>query len=415
MYPKRARRARTAQNGAVSAPLEDIRVVEVASYVAAPAAGALLADLGAEVVKVEIPQGEIYRHSTPRRVGYRSDFPEAPHFQMDNRGKRSLALDLAREPARRALERVLDRTDVLLTNLLPARLVRYALDAASLRETRPGLIVANLTGYGTSGPEADRPGFDYTAYWARTGFMDQMHEPDGPPAFLRGGVGDHAAALALVAGVLAALRVRDRSGEGQTVGVSLLHTGFYILGNDVALALASGQEPPRHDRRSARNPLWNHYRTRDDRWLFLVMIESDRYWPDFCEAVGRPEWRDDPRFDGAIPRYRHAEILCALLTELFEQRSLAEWEPLLERRRLIWSPVRTLSEALGDEQARATGVFAPVDHPTAGRYETVAPPIRLSDHEMSGARPAPALGADSRAILSETGLGPEEIDAALES
>lgn len=397
----------------MTAPLEDIRVVEIASYVAAPAAGALLADLGAEVVKIEIPNGEIYRHSTPRRVGYRSDFPEAPHFQMDNRGKRSLTLDLGREPARRALDRVLDRADVLLTNLLPARLVRYALDSASLRAARPGLIVANLTGYGSTGPEANRPGFDYAAYWARTGFMDQMREPDGPPAFLRGGVGDHAAALALVSGILAALRVRDRSGEGQTVGVSLLHTGFYILGNDVALALASGQEPPRHDRSRARNALWNHYRTRDDRWLFLVMIESDRYWPDFCEAVGHPEWRDDPRFGGAIPRYRNAELLCGMLMELFAQRSLAEWEQALEQRRLIWSPVRTLSEALRDEQARTNGVFATVEHPVAGSYETVTAPVRLSGHDLSGARPAPALGADNQAILAEAGLSADEIAEAL--
>jgi crotonobetainyl-CoA:carnitine CoA-transferase CaiB-like acyl-CoA transferase len=397
----------------MTAPLADIRVVEIASFVAAPAAGTLLADLGAEVVKVEIPQGEIYRHSTPRRVGYRSDFPEAPHFQMDNRGKRSLTLDLGRAPARRALDRVLDRADVLLTNLLPARLVRYALDAASLRGARPGLIVANLTGYGSDGPEADRPGFDYTAYWARTGFMDQMHEPDSPPAFLRGGVGDHAAALALVSGILAALRVRDRGGEGQTVGVSLLHTGFYILGNDVALALASGQEPPRHDRRRARNPLWNHYRTRDDRWLFLVMIESDRYWADFCEAIGRAEWREDPRFAGAIPRYRNAEALCGMLAELFAERSLAEWERALEQRRLIWSPVCTLSEALRDEQARATGVFANVEHPVAGRFDTVTAPIRLSDHPMTDPRPAPALGADNEAILTDAGLTAAEIREAL--
>jgi crotonobetainyl-CoA:carnitine CoA-transferase CaiB-like acyl-CoA transferase len=190
----------------VTAPLEGVRVVEVASFVAAPAAGALLADLGAEVIKVEIPAGEIYRHSIPRRMGYQSEFPEAPQFQMDNRGKRSLALDLGRPAARSALDRVLDRADVLLTNLLPSRLVRYALDSASLRRERPALVVANLTGYGTEGPEADRPGFDYAAYWARTGFMDQLREPDAPPAFLRGGVGDHAASLALCTGSWATTR-----------------------------------------------------------------------------------------------------------------------------------------------------------------------------------------------------------------
>jgi crotonobetainyl-CoA:carnitine CoA-transferase CaiB-like acyl-CoA transferase len=397
----------------VTAPLEGVRVVEVASFVAAPAAGALLADLGAEVIKVEIPAGEIYRHSIPRRMGYQSEFPEAPQFQMDNRGKRSLALDLGRPAARSALDRVLDRADVLLTNLLPSRLVRYALDSASLRRERPALVVANLTGYGTEGPEADRPGFDYAAYWARTGFMDQLREPDAPPAFLRGGVGDHAASLALCTGILAALRTRDRTGEGQTVGVSLLHIGFYILGNDSALALATGQDPPRHDRARARNPLWNHYRTKDDRWLFLVMIESQRYWEDFCSAIGREELRDDPRFEDTIPRYRNSEALCAALAAHFAGRTLAEWELLLNARRLIWSPVRTLSEALRDEQARATGVFAEVEHPVAGRYESVTAPIRLSAHAMPGGRPAPALGGDAEAVLSEAGLSPAEIEKAL--
>ena len=394
-------------------PLEGIRVVEIASYVAAPAAGALLADLGAEVVKIEIPGGEVYRHSTPRRLGYHSEFPEAPHFQMDNRGKRSLVLDLGRESARRALERVLDRADVLLTNLLPSRLSRYALDAASLRRERPALILASLTGYGMDGPEADRPGFDYAAYWARTGFMDQLREPDAPPAFLRGGVGDHAASLALCTGILAALRTRDRTGEGQIVAVSLLHVGFYILGNDAANALATGQDPPRHHRDRARNPLWNHYRTRDDRWLFLVMIESQRYWADFCAAISREELRDDPRFADAIPRYRNSEALCGALAEHFATRTLAEWEVALDAKRLIWSPVRTLSEALYDEQARANGVFAPVDHPVAGRYETVTAPIRLSAHPMPGARSAPALGADGEQILAEVGMTAEEIREAL--
>jgi len=397
----------------MTAPLKGIRIVELASFVAAPAAGALLADLGAEVVKVEVPDGEVYRHSTPRRLGYgRSEFPEAPHFQMDNRGKRSLTLDLARPAAREALVRVIDGADAVLTNMLPHRLERYGLDAATLRTRRPALIFASLSGYGREGPEATRPAFDYTAYWARTGFMDLMRDPEGAPAFLRPGVGDHAAALALVSGILAALRVRERTGEGQEVGVSLQHMGYYVLGNDVACALASGEPPPVHDRRRARNPLWNHYATADGRWIFLVMIESGRYWPALCEAVGRPEWQGDPRFAGPVERYRNAETLCALLAGRFAERTLAEWEAHLEGRPLIWAPVRTVAEALDDPQARATGVFTEVRHPVAGRYETVAPPVKLSAFPMAGERPAPALGHDTDAVLARAGLAPDEIAAA---
>jgi crotonobetainyl-CoA:carnitine CoA-transferase CaiB-like acyl-CoA transferase len=398
----------------MTAPLDGIRVVELASFVAAPAAGALLADFGAEVMKVEVPGGEVYRHSTPRRLGYReSDFPEAPHYQMDNRGKRSLALDLKRAAAREALVRVIDGADIVLTNMLAHRLRRYGLDAATLRARRPELVFASLTGYGNDGPDAASPAFDYTAYWSRTGFMDILRDADAAPAYLRPGVGDHAAALALVSGILAALRVRDRTGVGQEVGVSLLHTGFYVLGNDVSCALATGQPPPPHDRRCARNPLWNHYATQDGRWLFLVMIESDRYWPAFCEAIGREALCGDTRFVDAVSRYRNAEDLCALLAETFAERSLAEWEQQLTGRPLIWSPVRTVKEALHDPQARATGVFTDVDHPVAGRYETVAPPVALSGYAMRGERPAPALGADTEAVLRSAGLAEDEIAAVL--
>jgi crotonobetainyl-CoA:carnitine CoA-transferase CaiB-like acyl-CoA transferase len=396
-----------------TAPLAGIRVVELASFVAAPAAGALLADLGAEVIKIEIPEGELYRHSRPKLLGIKSDFPEAAHFQMDNRGKRSLALDLTREAARDAVARLLDRADVFLTNMLGHRLERYGLDAATLRSRRPELIVAALSGYGPEGPDATRPAFDYAAYWARTGFMDLMHEPDSPPAYQRPGIGDHAAALALVSGILAALRVRDQTGAGQTVDVSLMHIGFYVLGNDAAQTLATGVTPPRHDRRAPRNPLWNQYRTRDDRWLFLVMIESDRYWPPFCRAIDRADLLRDERFTNAPARYKAAAELVAILDEVFAAHTLSEWRQALADQPIIWAPVWTLAEAVHDPQARAAGVFTPVDHPSAGRYETVAPPIRLSGHAMRGERPAPALGADGAAVLKEAGLDDDAIAAAL--
>lgn len=396
-----------------AAPLAGIRVVEIASFVAAPAAGALLRDLGADVVKVEVPGGEIYRHSTPRTAGIRHPFPEAPHFQMDNRGKRSLVLDLTHEPARRALLRVIDRADVVLMNLLPERQQRYGLDPESLRVERPALICARVSGYGPDGEEANQPAFDYTAYWARAGFMDALRDEAQPPAFLRPGVGDHALALSVVTGVLAALRVRDRSGQGQVVDVNLLHVGLYIQGNDAAHALATGQAPPHHDRRRPRNPLWNHYRTADGRWIFLVMIESDRYWPSLCQALDLPQLADEERFTGPVNRYRNSEELTALLAERIAERSLDGWRQAFAGHRLIWSPVQTLEEALADPATRTAGALQPVDHPTAGRFDSVAAPLRLSDFDLRSERPAPELGAHSREVLAEAGLAPDEIDAAL--
>ena len=397
------------------APLAGIKVVEVASFVAVPAAGALLADLGAEVIKVEVPWGEIFRHSSPRTSGFDHDFPAGGPFQMDNRGKRSLALDLVLPEAREALARVLATADILLTNVLPARLAKYGLDAETLRARHPELIVGRLSGFGPEGDRKDDPAFDYTAFWALSGLMDHLRDLDSPPAWMRPGVGDHSAAMALTIGIMAALRTRDAGGGGQVVDVALQQIGYYINGNDAANALITGETPPRHDRRAPRNPLWNHYRCGDERWLFLVMIDSDRYWPSFAKAVGRPELASDERFRGAVERYRNGRELVALLDELFAERALDEWAALLGAERLIWAPVRTLGEAILDENARGTGMFATVEHPEYGRFETVAPPFRMSGHALIGDAPAPLLAADTEAVLREAGVDDETIALLLSS
>ncbi|MCA9509814.1 MAG: CoA transferase [Myxococcales bacterium] len=399
----------------MTAPLSGIRVVEIASFVAVPAAGALLADLGAEVVKVEVPGGETLRHALPRRLGYRHGMSEAPHFHMDNRGKRSLALDLARPAARAALRRVIARADVVLTNLLPRRLAKFGLDAATLRAAHPRLVFASLSGYGARGPDADTPAFDYTAYWARSGLMDVMRDVGAGPAFLRPGVGDHAAALALASGILAALRVRDRDGVGQEVDVDLLHTGLYVAGNDAAVVASTDLDTPRHDPARPRNPLWSHYRTADARFLFLVMIDSQRYWPALCRALDFPELERDERFRDEVARYRNAEELVARIASVVGARDLAHWERHLASFPLIWAPVRTLREAMRDPQVAAMGMLADValPDPDAAGLRTVAPPLQLSRHAMPGTAPAPALGADGEAVLREAGCSDAEVEAAL--
>jgi crotonobetainyl-CoA:carnitine CoA-transferase CaiB-like acyl-CoA transferase len=393
----------------MSAPLEGIRVVEVASFVAAPSAGALLADLGAEVIKVEVPEGELYRHTRPRMNGFKSEIDVSPAFEMDNRGKRSLALDLTRPEAIAALGRVIERSDVFLTNLLPGRQKRFGLDADALRAKHPALVHATLNGYGTRGDEADRPAFDYTAYWARTGMMDLFRAPGATPAFLRPGVGDHAAGMSLVCGILAALRVRDREGRGQAIEVSLLQIGMYIQGNDFSQALVGGESPPMHDREAPRNPLWNLYPTKDERWLMLVMVDSIRYWPAVCRALGVDELAADPRWSGPVERYKNSRELVAILDPIFRSRSLAEWEQALEKAGLIWSAVRHMHEAVSDPQARAMGYLPTVEHPRVGSFPTVGTPFLMSAFPMAANRPAPELGADSREVLREAGLSDDQI------
>jgi crotonobetainyl-CoA:carnitine CoA-transferase CaiB-like acyl-CoA transferase len=393
----------------VSAPLAGIKVVEIASFVAVPAAGALLADLGAEVIKVEVPWGEIYRHSTPRLAGFDSDFTAGPPFQMDNRGKRSLTLDLALPQAQAALSQVISTADIVITNVLPARLEKYGLDPETLRADHPELIIGRLSGYGPDGDRANDPAFDYTAFWALSGLMDHLHDLDSPPGWMRPGMGDHSAGMSLVVGLLAALRTREAGGEGQVVDVSLQHIGYYINGNDTSNSLVTGQTPPRHDRRAPRNPLWNHYRCQNDRWLFLVMIDSERYWTTFARAIARADLAEDPRFVNASERYRNSRELVAILDEIFAMKSLDDWTPVMNSERLIWAPVRTLAEAVSDENAERNGSFATVDHPEHGSFKTVAPPFQMSGYPMTGTNPAPALAADTAEVLSEAGVDDETI------
>ena len=393
----------------MTAPLAGIKVVEIASFVAVPAAGALLADMGAEVVKVEVPWGEVYRHASPKLAGFDSDFPAGAPYQMDNRGKRSLGLDLALPQAQEALRKVIAGADVVITNVLPARLEKYGLDPETLQRDQPSLIFARLSGYGPDGDRANDPAFDYTAFWSLSGLMDHLRDLDAPPGWMRPGVGDHSAAMAMVTGILGALRVRDQGGDGQVIDVALQQIGYYINGNDAANALATGETPPRHDRKEPRNPLWNHYETRDGRWLFLVMIEADRYWPTFTKLIERPDLAADERFANAGERFRNSRALVELLDALFKERSLAEWEDVLNGGRLIWAPVRTLAEAIQDENANATGMFATVDHPEFGKFKTVAPPFRMSGHAMTGDAPAPLLAVDTADVLAEAGVDDETI------
>jgi crotonobetainyl-CoA:carnitine CoA-transferase CaiB-like acyl-CoA transferase len=394
----------------MKAPLEGVRVVEIAHFVAVPAAGSLLADLGADVIKIEVPpKGEIYRRSRPAFSGFASDFPEGPGFHLDNRGKRSLMLDLTHPEARSALLRVIDTADVVTTNLLPARRVKYGLDHEALLARKPSLVVAGINGYGHGGEEVDRPAFDYAAYWARSGMMDLMRDEGVAPSMLRPGVGDHAAASNLVIAILAALRMRDATGEGRYVEVSLLQTGLYILGCDLAVALVAREPLRRHDRKACANALWNSYEVAGGRWIMLVMIDPTVYWPRLCQAVGRPDLETDPRFAEPFTRAANGPALVAELEREFAKHSLDEWRARLDAAGLIWSPVNRIDEVLDDPQARAMGYFEPLEHPKAGRFESLAPPFRMEGLRLGSRHACAECDADGEAVLREAGLDESEI------
>lgn len=387
-------------------PLDDITVVEVANWVAAPSATVLMADMGARVVKVEPPGGDAMRGKLrqPKPAG---DGPavDAP-FQLDNRGKRSVAVDLTDPRGADVVRFLAERADVFVTNLLPGRRERYGLGPDVLCAANPRLVYALLTGYGSGGPDADRVGFDQTSFFARSGIMSLVGEPHEPPPKFPAGQGDHPTGLALLSAVLAALRVRDRTGRGQVVETALLRTAVWSIGSDLASALVDRHQPTRRGRAGAVGPMNTVYRCADDAWVNLSAADQD-VWPRFCRILGRPDLAEDDRYATLRDRFRQRVELIHVFDEVFGAQPYAHWQPRLDEIGLVWAKVSTLPEVVDDEQARANGMFAAV----GGGLETVAAPFTLSASRISPRGRAPEPGEHTVAVLAEMGMPAERIAA----
>ena len=380
-------------------PLDGYRVVELGMWVAAPAAATMLADWGADVVKVESPAGDPNRY-TLRHVGQEVD--GAPPFETDNRGKRSVVLDLRADEGRRALERLLARADVFVTNLRPGALERLGLAPGALRERHPRLVVGTLTGYGWSGADRDRAGYDVSAFWARPGIAAMLNPAGEPPPGIRPGLGDRTAAANLVAGVLAALLQRGRTGEGAVVDVSLLRSGTYAIGNDLALQNFFGKRGRTRPRTEHESPLYNCYQAGDGRWFWLVGLEGERHWPGLLEALGREDIGRDARFATARARRGSVRELIAILDAEFAGRTLPEWAARFDAGGVWWAPVQTLAEVSADPQAEAIGAF--VEQPGMGDappLRTVATPVNFWGVDGKPRAGAPVLGEHTEEVLRE--------------
>jgi len=308
----------------MAGPMEGIKVVELGVWVAGPAAGGILADWGADVIKIEPPDGDPAR-MFGRMLGIEDDV--SPPFEMDNRSKRSIVLDLVTDDGRDTAFELLSGADVFLTNIRPGALARIGLDFETVAARNPRLVYGLITGYGDSGPEADRAAYDVAAFWARAGLAHLLTRPGDTPPFQRGGMGDHSAGMTLAAAVCAALVARTRTGKGQLVSTSLYRQGAYTVSFDLNTFLMTGHSIAIGQRETMGNPCMNNYTAGDGRRFWIVGLQGSRHWPALCRAVGRPDWLTDPRYDTAHARAANATELVGELDAIFATRPLSARSP----------------------------------------------------------------------------------------
>ena len=382
----------------MAGPVEGVKIVELGVWVAGPAAGGILADWGADVIKIEPPTGDPAR-MFGRMLG--CDLGLNPPFEMDNRSKRSVVLDLGTDAGRGTAFELLAGADVFLTNVRPGALQRLGLDFESVSAANPRLVYGLITGYGESGPDADRAAYDVAAFWSRAGVAHLLTRPGETPPFQRGGMGDHSAGMTMAAAVCAALLARERTGTGQLVTTSLYRQGAYTVSFDLNTYLMSGQPIAIGQRDSMGNPCMNNYTAQDGRRFWIVGLEPERHWPALCRSVGRPEWRDDPRFADARSRAVNSAALIAALDEIFATRPLDEWARIFAGEpEFFWSPVNTLEDVVADEQFHAAGGIVDVPDGDAA-VPMVATPADFHGTPWAPRSAAPELGQHTEEVLAD--------------
>jgi crotonobetainyl-CoA:carnitine CoA-transferase CaiB-like acyl-CoA transferase len=332
------------------------------------------------------------------------DLPVNPVFELDNRGKRSVAFDLTNERAVTVVHQLVAEADVFLTNLRPAALQRVGLAPEETCDRHQRLVYAIITGYGLDGPEAARGAYDIAAFWARAGIAESLRTPGGPLPFQRGGMGDHTVAMTCAAMVSAALVERARTGRGQLVSTSLLRQGVYTIGFDVNVALMWGRTLGIGARETMYSPVLNNYTAGDGKSFWIVGLEGDRHWPALARAVGHPEWITDPRFEDGRGRAVYAGELIGMLDDIFASRPLEEWAAAFaEEPELFWSPVNAVDDVIADEQFHAA--HAVVDVPDEdGALPMLATPVDFDGKPPTPRWRAPFLGEHTSEVLRELGF-----------
>lgn len=391
-------------------PLDDITIIEIDNWMAAPSAAAILADMGATVIKIEPLGGDPMRgNGRPPKVDGLRDYDF--QFDVDNRGKRSICLDLTNPAAIDIIHKLCAKSQVFVCNLLAARQEKFRLDPETLLAVNPSLVHATLTGYGTTGPDAERPGYDVTAFFGRSGLYDAMREgPEGAVPMARPAQGDHTTGLALVGAILGALRLAERTGTGQVVETSLYETAVWTQASDYSTTAVDQAPVRQRARENMLLPTANRYPCGDNKWVVFNMPEASG-WGKLCKALGKPEWLDDERFTDARSRFRMMPVLVPEIDQVLATKSRDEWGQVFDAAGIIWGPVLALHEVAVDPQAHAINLFPTLNDEDIGDYKTVSIPMRFKTADVGPKRRSPKIGEHTTSVLAEFGYDESEIAA----
>lgn len=382
----------------VAGPMHGTRIVELGMWVAGPAAAGILCDWGADVIKIESPNGDPARKFT-RLMG--GDMPTNPPFELDNRGKRSIVLDLTTAEHRSVALQLIDQADVFVTNIRIGALQKMGLHPAALLARHEALIYALITGFGLDGPDANAPTFDVGAWWSRGAIASLLTAPGGDPPFQRGGMGDHTVGMTAAAMICAALHNRHTTDKGQLVTTSLLRQAAYTVGFDINTHLLWGLPIQAGARTTMSNPTANNYLTADGRRFWLTGVEPERHWPALARAVGHPEWIQDQRYATPPARHRHAAELIVQLDTIFATKPLEHWAAIFaDEPDIFWTRVNTVDDLVADPQFHAAGGL--VEVPDGISTTTmVATPVDFIGTPSSPTKTAPQLGEHTEEVLAE--------------
>jgi len=383
--------------------LEGIRVLDWTIFQQGPVASMILGDMGADVIKIEERAGGDLGRGMLRVAGAMiggKEVPRNPYFEAGNRNKRSLTVDLKKEKGREIVYKLVQKSDVFIQNFRMGVAERMGMDYETLHRYNPRIIYAHANAWGPKGPDKDNPSADYTGV-ARSGLMEIAGEPGSDPVPIQGGIGDQTGAVMTAMGVLAALFYRERTGIGQKVDASILGGMTFLLGHPVCFCTMANLWGMRIARKTAGNPLWNHYKCGDGKWIALAHLSPDKFWPLLCRSMGLEKLEKDPRFDTMENRTRNCAELIAILDETFATKPRTEWERIFKQNGIIYAPINNIKDLTEDPQVLANDYVTEFEHPVFGRMKTVGFPITFEKTPMSIRREAPELGQHTEEILTE--------------